>query len=98
MNGAQLCESSGPQLPSPLHLASSVAVPPLQCAARHTLLAPGYAQRARCEPSQLPPQTVPSVSQATRPPRGGPLTGQHVPSLFGTSQASHWPSQAASQQ
>ena len=45
-------------------------------------------------PSQAPPQEVPSVSQAARPPWGAPATGVQVPSLPAASQASHWPPQA----
>jgi hypothetical protein len=42
-------------------------------------------------------QAEPSPSQATRLPRGAPVTGVHVPALPETSQASHWPGQAPSQ-
>jgi hypothetical protein len=54
-------------------------------------------QSVRCEPSQAPPQEEPSLAQAARVPRGGPTTAAQLP--FTTPlQASHWPSQALSQQ
>ena len=49
-------------------------------------------------PSQLPPQALPSVAQAARPPCGVPLTAVQVPTLPATSQAWHWPPQALLQQ
>ena len=51
-----------------------------------------------CVPSQVPPQLVPSVEQALRGPTGLPVTGEQVPTFVETLHASHWPSQAESQQ
>jgi hypothetical protein len=48
--------------------------------------------------SHAPPQSVPSVAQALRPPRGAPATGEQVPSCPLSAQASHWPLQVVSQQ
>jgi hypothetical protein len=52
----------------------------------------------REEPSQAPPHADPSVAQCVRAPCGAPTAGAQVPNEPATSQASHWPSQAASQQ
>ena len=69
-----------------------MAVPPLQLAPRHSAV--GYEQLSPCAPSQVPPQAVPSVAQDWRAPWGSPLTAVQAPTLPGTSQAWHWPSQA----
>jgi hypothetical protein len=50
------------------------------------------------ESSQNPPQSEPSLAQVGRAPCGAPATGEQVPGLAGSSQASHWPAQAALQQ
>jgi len=55
-------------------------------------------QAAGWTPSQLPPQTVPSDAQALRAPCGAPVAAEQVPTLPATSQASHCPPQARSQQ
>ena len=52
----------------------------------------------REEPSQVPPQSEPSVAHAARPPRGSPIAGAHTPTLPVTLQASHCPAHGASQQ
>jgi hypothetical protein len=49
-------------------------------------------------PSQVPPQAVASEAQGARAPCGAPATGLQVPTAPATSQASHCPPQAASQQ
>jgi len=49
-------------------------------------------------PSQLPPQELPSVAQATRVPCGAPVTAVQVPTLPATSQAWHWLPHALLQQ
>lgn len=41
---------------------------------------------------------APSPLHAVRPPRGAPVTAEQVPTLPASAQASHWPSQARSQQ
>jgi hypothetical protein len=41
---------------------------------------------------------VASEAQEARPARGAPVTGEQVPAAPATSQASHWPLQAALQQ
>jgi hypothetical protein len=66
-------------------------------ASRHDVESFGYVQVSVCTPSQVPPQTVPSETQADLPPRGAPTTGLHVPSLPATSQAWHWSVHAESQ-
>jgi hypothetical protein len=50
------------------------------------------------EPSQAPPQAVPSLAQAARPPTGAPVTGEQVPALPGRLQAWHWSPQPELQQ
>jgi hypothetical protein len=51
------------------------------------------------EPSQIPWHPGPfGDAQLLRAPWGSPATAEHVPTSFGTSQASHCPSHAASQQ
>jgi hypothetical protein len=52
----------------------------------------------RDEPSQVPPQAEPSVAQAGRAPWGAPVAEVQVPAEPATSQASHWPPHAPSQQ
>jgi hypothetical protein len=49
-------------------------------------------------PSQAPPQALPSVAHAARPPCGAPATGMHVPTDPSASHAWHWPPHAALQQ
>ena len=61
---------SAGQAPAPLQEAASVAVPLAQEALRHEVELPGYAQEARFEPSQLPPQALPSEVQAAWPVAG----------------------------
>jgi hypothetical protein len=97
-DGAQACVWIAGQLP-PLQVACSVAMPAAQLAVRQVDV--GYTQAALCAavPSQAPPQSDPSVRQATREgPCGVPLTGVQKPSLPATSQASHWPPQVLLQQ
>jgi hypothetical protein len=73
-------------------------MPFTQDGARHWLAATGYAQAAREEPSQAPPQAEPSVAQAGRPARGSPITAVQRPVLPLTLQASHCPLHPVSQQ
>lgn len=54
-------------------------------------------QAVREEPSQLPPQELPSEAQAALPPWGEPTTAVQVPREPGRLQASHWPPQAVPQ-
>jgi hypothetical protein len=89
---------SAGQWPAPSHDAETVATPAEHEAARQDLAAPGKAQAVRSVPSQVPPQTVPSDSQARRVPTGAPATAVQVPTRLAWSQASHWPVQALSQQ
>jgi hypothetical protein len=46
----------------------------------------------------VPAHAVASEAHAARPARGAPATGVQVPATPATSQASHWPLQAALQQ
>ena len=91
------CVRAG-QLPAPSHEAAAVEIPAEQLEARHCVAALGYAQTVREEPSQVPPQALPSVAQAGRPSRGSPTTAVQTPTLPPTLHASHWPLQAVSQQ
>jgi hypothetical protein len=50
------------QLPAPSQEAASVATPALQLAARHDPV--GYAHALALEPSQAPPQPLPSEAHA----------------------------------
>jgi hypothetical protein len=52
----------------------------------------------RTLPSQVPPQSDPSVAHGGRCPRGSPVTALQVPWLPVTLHASHWPVQSESQQ
>jgi hypothetical protein len=97
-NGVQSCVCSAGHDPAPSQDAESVAVVPAQEAARQDTELPGKVQDAVCVPSQLPAQRVPSEAQGPRVPCGAPEAGEHVPSLPETSQASHCPPQARSQQ
>ena len=40
-------------------------------------------------PSQLPPQVIPEPLHGVRAPTGAPVTGEHVPILFGRLHAAH---------
>jgi hypothetical protein len=97
-NGVQSCVCGGGHEPAPSQDAASVAVVPVQEGARQETELPGNVHDAVCVPSQLPAQTVPSDAHAARVPRGAPEAGEQVPSLPATSQASHCPPQARSQQ
>jgi len=93
------CEVTGAgHEPAPSHVAAAVAVPPVQLAPRQEVLVSGNAQAAVFEPSHAPPQAVPAPVQALRGACGSPLTATQVPTLPGTSHASHWPLQAWLQQ
>lgn len=88
------------QAPAPLHPAISVAtlLAALQLSARHCLVLSGYAQLAATVPLHVPPQPVASLAHWARTaPWGLPLIGMHVPTLAGTSHASHCPVHAALQ-
>lgn len=81
--------------PAPSQEAAAVSFEPWQLCGRQAAL--GKPQLVR-EPALHAPAQLPLPPQAARPPRGGPLvTGEHVPGFAGRSQASHCPSQAASQ-
>jgi hypothetical protein len=97
-NGVQSWVCGGGHDPEPSQDAARVAVVPVQEGARQEIELPGNVHEAVCVPSQLPPQTVPSDAQLARLPCGAPDAGEHVPSLPATSQASHCPPQARSQQ
>ena len=87
--GLQPCVCCAGQLPAPSQDAWSVAIPALQLAPRQIVAAPGYAHAVELDPSQTPPQRLPSVAHAWRAPRGAPTTFAHVPAEPGTSQAWH---------
>ena len=78
-----------------MHKAPSVAVVPAHDGVRHCVL--GYMQAVRFVPLQAPPQRLPSDAHAVRDPCGAPVTGEQVPTLAVTSQASHSPPHAALQ-
>ncbi len=87
--------------PAPSHAASGSSVEPSHRAARHVTSAPALRwQLARATPSQASAahgvSAVPDA-QAVFVDRGLPTTGEHLPARPITSQASHCPSQAASQ-
>jgi hypothetical protein len=82
------------QAPAPLHAAANVAVLPTHDGARHCVVLAGYVHAVRSVPLQVPPQMLLSVAHAVREPCGVPVTGEHVPTLPATSQASHSPVQA----
>ena len=92
--GLQPCVWRAGQLPAPSQPAWSVATPALQLAPRQIVAAAGYAQAVALEPSQTPPQTLPSEAQAWRAPCGAPTTFVHVPAEPGTSHAWHCALQA----
>ncbi len=69
------------QEPVPSQNACKVAVSAVQLAARHSVPAPGRAQVTGFVPSQVPPQTDPSVAHADLVPTGAPKTGEQVPSV-----------------
>jgi hypothetical protein len=95
--GLQTCVWRAGQLPALSQPARSIATPALQLAPRQVVPAPGYAHAVALEPSQAPPQRLPSEAHAWRPPCGAPTTFAQVPTEPGTSQAWHCPLQAASQ-
>jgi hypothetical protein len=59
---------SGAQFPAPSQLAASVAVPLVQLALRHSVVAGGNVHAVRSVPSQLPPHWLPSLVHAVRVP------------------------------
>lgn len=85
------------QLPAPLQVGAAVAARPAQAAAPQGASAPGNTHAAADTPSQRPSQ-VELPPQSGRAPRGRPVVGAQRPRLAGLSQASHWRSQALSQQ
>lgn len=83
-----------------MHVAGAVAIPAVQLAARHSVseevkpvhalrVAPSHVARAQISTSVL--------GHALREPWGSPFTATHLPTLPGTSHASHVPEQAESQ-
>jgi hypothetical protein len=85
------------QWPIASQLAPAAATPLAQLAMRQLVLLPGYAQAAVFTPSQLPPQIVPSLVHAGRPPTGAPATAEHVPARPIKLHAAHCPPHAALQ-
>ena len=96
--GAQLTVCTAGQAPLPSQPAPSVAVPPVQLAARHDVPVPGYVQAVRFVPSQEPPQVAPAPAHAVCPVRGAAVTGVHVPLVAASAHASQAPPHAALQQ
>jgi hypothetical protein len=90
------------QPPFPSQLAARSATPPVQLGARQGTDEPAKPAHAiRSTPSHNAcAQGVPPVAaaHAACTPCGSPATGTQIPSAPGTSQASHWPVQAWSQQ
>jgi hypothetical protein len=88
------------QAPLPSQLAAGVAVPFVQLAARHVVVAAGKAHDVRLVPSHAPPHVAPAPAQAAWPVdvRGAPLTAVQVPLVVASAQASHCPAQAVLQQ
>jgi hypothetical protein len=74
-----------------------VATPAAQFAPRQVVSAAGYAHAVAPDPSQTPPQALPSEAHACRAPCGAPITFVQVPAEPGTSQAWHCPLQAVAQ-
>jgi hypothetical protein len=87
--GRHDCSWGGEQRPSPEQYAAKVATLLAQLPARQSVSLSGYAQPLMFLPLHMPLQLVPSLAQAVRAPCGAPVTGEQVPSLPGTSQASH---------
>jgi hypothetical protein len=87
-----------PQAPAPSHVAASVTVPPVHDCATHVTPVPGIAHVAGLLPSQAAAQGGWVPAQAVRGRRGAPLTAMHIPFFPLSAQASHWRSQAPSQQ
>jgi hypothetical protein len=69
----------------------------VQLAPRQIVDAPGYAHAVALDPSQTPPQVLPSEAHAGRAPRGAPVTFVQVPADPVTLQAWHCPLQAVAQ-
>jgi hypothetical protein len=96
--GAQSCSCTGPHAPSPAQVRTSLATPVAQLAGVQTVVVPGYVQLLPFTPSQVPAHSGSMDTHAGRTPRGGPFAATHVPGESVTSQASHWPLHASSQQ
>jgi hypothetical protein len=92
--GLQEVVTGAGQAPAPSQLAAAVAVPLEQVAVRQLVVLLGYIQADVFEPSQLPPQSEPSLLHAVRDPWGVPVTATQVPTEPETSQAWHCPPQA----
>jgi hypothetical protein len=89
-------EAAQPPLPSQKRAGCTLLVS-AQPAAAHCVPLPGYVQ-ARRLPAPHAPAQAPEPAQAARVPCGAPdVTAVQVPAEPETSQASHWPLQAASQ-
>jgi hypothetical protein len=101
-NGTQLVAGGALQLPRPSHVDASTNVEPEQLAALQVVDVPFLNAThlvASFAPSHVSTwHTSASAAHFGREPRGSPETGVHAPTLPLTSQASHWPPQARSQQ
>jgi hypothetical protein len=83
--------------PAPLHVeAVFTARSVLQVAALQVVSLPAYVHWLGIPP-HAPAQVACVAVHAARDPRGAPLTVTHVPTLFASAQAWHWPVQAPSQ-
>jgi hypothetical protein len=96
--GLQAVVTGAGQAPAPSQFAAAVAVPLEQLADLQLVVLLGYVHAAVFVPSQLPPQSEPSLLQAVREPCGVPVTATQVPTEPETSQAWHWPPHAVLQQ
>ncbi len=102
-NCPQAAGSGSAQPPFPSHAPWRCTLPSVvQPSLPHEVVAPlaKLAHLSRVAPSQVvfAQSVAASASHAERVPCGNPVTGVHVPSLPVTLHASHWPSQALSQQ
>jgi hypothetical protein len=90
------------QFPRPSHVPANVSVPFAQVAAPQETVAPAKAEHvlvstpSHCAAAHGLPASAPE--QPGRGPWGAPTTAVHRPTVCVTSQASHWPEHAVSQQ
>jgi hypothetical protein len=97
-NGAHGCVRTAGQAPAPSQAAASVAVPEAHEAARHAVVAPGYAHAVIDVPLQVPPHgAAPAPAHGARAPTGAPTTAEQVPTFPATLHAWHCPPHAALQ-
>jgi hypothetical protein len=94
--GAQSWVRVAGHAPEPLQDSARVATPvvALHDGARHCVLCPGTTHAVVFAPSQAPSHPVPLPMHAVRGATGLPVTGEHVPALFGRLHAWHWPLQS----